>query len=121
MDTHMMVCCSTLKHGSAADAGQESSSSRQQPHILSREEAASGQYSIFDVVLPLPGTSIIYPDNQAKQVHTHNRFSGCRPIVHACLSQPGSHGKVQVSGSRASWPPKQPQGWCSQCLPWSAI
>lgn len=37
---------------------------------LSKEEAQSGQYSIFDVVLPLPGFDVIYPTNpQLKQVY----------------------------------------------------
>ncbi|EED22330.1 pseudouridine synthase TruD/Pus7, putative [Talaromyces stipitatus ATCC 10500] len=31
---------------------------------LSAEEAASGKYTIFDVVLPLPGYDVVYPANQ---------------------------------------------------------
>lgn len=36
---------------------------------LSAEEAASGKYTIFDIVLPLPGFDIAYPTNQIKTVY----------------------------------------------------
>ncbi|KAI1457596.1 pseudouridine synthase [Annulohypoxylon moriforme] len=33
-------------------------------HALTEEEATSGKYSIFDVVLPSPGWDVVYPDNE---------------------------------------------------------
>ncbi|OQD68402.1 hypothetical protein PENDEC_c036G01013 [Penicillium decumbens] len=41
---------------------------------LTAEEAASGKYSIFDVVLPQPGHDIIYPPNQMTDFY--RRFMG---------------------------------------------
>lgn len=38
-------------------------------HILTEEEAASGKYSIFDVVLPSPGWDVVYPDNEIGQFY----------------------------------------------------
>ena len=43
-------------------------SSRQRPAVVSADDVALGRYSICDVVLPLPGSSIVYPDNDTKQV-----------------------------------------------------
>ncbi|KAI3227947.1 hypothetical protein DTO012A7_6530 [Penicillium roqueforti] len=36
---------------------------------LSAEEAASGKYTIFDLVLPQPGYDIIYPENEMKEFY----------------------------------------------------
>ena len=41
---------------------------------LTADEAASGKYSIFDIVLPLPGFDIIYPVNELTDFYT--RFMG---------------------------------------------
>ncbi|OJD11310.1 hypothetical protein AJ78_07893 [Emergomyces pasteurianus Ep9510] len=36
---------------------------------LSAEEATSGKYAIFDIVLPLPGFDILYPENEMKSFY----------------------------------------------------
>ncbi|OKL56124.1 hypothetical protein UA08_08727 [Talaromyces atroroseus] len=36
---------------------------------LSAEEAASGEYTIFDIVLTLPGYDVAYPENQMKEFY----------------------------------------------------
>ncbi|KAJ5682972.1 hypothetical protein N7462_006137 [Penicillium macrosclerotiorum] len=41
---------------------------------LTAEEAASGKYSVFDVVLPQPGFDILYPPNQMTEFY--RRFMG---------------------------------------------
>lgn len=37
---------------------------------LTAEEAASGKYSIFDLVLPLPGFDVVYPSNEIGAFYT---------------------------------------------------
>lgn len=37
-------------------------------HVVSEEEAAAGTYSIVEVVLPLPGSLIRYPQHSTAQV-----------------------------------------------------
>ncbi|RYP73176.1 hypothetical protein DL771_003812 [Monosporascus sp. 5C6A] len=38
-------------------------------HALTEEEANSGAYSIFDVVIPTPGWDVVYPDNEIGQFY----------------------------------------------------
>ncbi|KAI0834927.1 pseudouridine synthase [Hypoxylon sp. FL0890] len=38
-------------------------------HALTEEEATSGKYSIFDIVLPSPGWDVVYPDNELAQFY----------------------------------------------------
>ncbi|KAI1134152.1 pseudouridine synthase [Hypoxylon sp. FL0543] len=38
-------------------------------HALTEEEANSGKYSIFDIVLPSPGWDVVYPDNVLAQFY----------------------------------------------------
>ncbi|KAH9900585.1 pseudouridine synthase [Xylariomycetidae sp. FL2044] len=38
-------------------------------HTLSEEEARSGKYSVFDVVLPSPGWDVVYPNNAIGQFY----------------------------------------------------
>lgn len=38
-------------------------------HALTEQEAASGKYSIFDIVLPSPGWDVMYPDNEIGQFY----------------------------------------------------
>lgn len=51
---------------------------------LSEEEADSGHYSIFDVVLPMPGFDIIYPENEMsdfyKEFMASERGGGLDPF-----------------------------------------
>ncbi|KAI2631006.1 pseudouridine synthase [Hypoxylon sp. NC1633] len=39
-------------------------------HALTEEEANSGKYSIFDIVLPSPGWDVLYPNNEIGQFYT---------------------------------------------------
>jgi tRNA pseudouridine13 synthase len=60
---------------------EERLSSLKAPHIVSVEEAASGKYTIDDVVLPVPGTDVIYPQNDVsaeydRHLATHGLVRG---------------------------------------------
>ncbi|CAG7933150.1 unnamed protein product [Penicillium olsonii] len=57
---------------------------------LTAEEAASGKYNVFDIVLPQPGYDIIYPENEMKDFYT--RFMA---------SEQG--GNLDPSKMRRSW------------------
>ena len=35
--------------------------------VLTEEHVNSGQFTIHDVVLPLPGYDVVYPDNELKE------------------------------------------------------
>lgn len=72
---------------------------------LTEEEANSGKYSIFDIVLPTPGFDIVYPDNEVGQFYVdfmareengaldpHNMRRR-----HRDFSLPGSYRKVMGS------------------------
>ena len=52
---------------SAVEEGQEkntSRASRLKPVVL--DETTVSQYTIYDVVLPLPGFDVIYPSNEGR-------------------------------------------------------
>ena len=51
--------------------------SRATVHILTDDDITSGRYTIYDVVLPLPGYDVTYPEHAAKD------WYGC------CLTQDG--------------------------------
>jgi tRNA pseudouridine13 synthase len=57
---------------------------------LTAEEAASGKYNLFDIVLPQPGYDIIYPENEMKDFY--RRFMA---------SEQG--GGLDVSKMRRQW------------------
>ncbi|KAG5189433.1 hypothetical protein JKP88DRAFT_267276 [Tribonema minus] len=47
-----------------ADGGGGSSRSRPPVHVVTEEDLKEGRYTIFDVVLPVPGVSIMYPKHE---------------------------------------------------------
>lgn len=47
---------------------------RQKARALTQEDVDSGRYTIFDIVLPVPGSDIIYPDNEVG--HFFKEFMG---------------------------------------------
>lgn len=55
-----------LAEGDATDTD----TARLQAHVLTEEEANSGDYTIFDIVLPTPGWDMIYPDNEIGEFYT---------------------------------------------------
>jgi len=46
------------------DPNQEAEDFYQRARALTAEDVASGKYTVFDVVLPVPGYAIVYPDNE---------------------------------------------------------
>ncbi|CAK7222952.1 multisubstrate pseudouridine synthase 7 [Sporothrix bragantina] len=57
-------------HDMSEDLNQEEEQFYQEARVLSAEEAASGQYTIFDIVLPVPGFDVLYPDNDIGEFYT---------------------------------------------------
>lgn len=55
-----------LAEGDATDTDM----TRLQVQVLTEEEANSGDYNIFDVVLPTPGWDMIYPNNEIGEFYT---------------------------------------------------
>ena len=66
----------------ASAASDDHGKSFPQPHIVTAEEAASRQYSMEDVVLPLPGRHIAYPSNDTAQVC----LALCSAVAICCMS-----------------------------------
>ncbi|KAI5308344.1 hypothetical protein KEM55_005958, partial [Ascosphaera atra] len=53
----------------ATDSAQSAADMFERARPLTAEEAASGKYSIFDMVLPLPGFDVVYPENEMKEFY----------------------------------------------------
>lgn len=58
----------------AHDSAYSAEDMFERARALTAEEAASGKYSIFDVVLPLPGFDVLYPPNE--MTNFYKRFMG---------------------------------------------
>ncbi len=58
--TDLLIDCARV--GTGVPGGERSSTRRAAVHVVTEEEACSGAYSIQDVVLPLPGGQIQYPE-----------------------------------------------------------
>ncbi|GAQ10304.1 multisubstrate pseudouridine synthase 7 [Aspergillus lentulus] len=58
----------------AHDSAYSAEDMFERARALTAEEAASGKYSIFDVVLPLPGFDVVYPANE--MTNFYKRFMG---------------------------------------------
>lgn len=59
----MGYCVAWLSGGDDADFTPQA-----EPHVVTEEEVRAGVYSITDVVLPLPGKNIRYPEHASAQV-----------------------------------------------------
>ncbi|EAW07174.1 pseudouridine synthase PUS7 [Aspergillus clavatus NRRL 1] len=59
---------------SAEDSAYSAEDMFERARALTAEEAASGKYSIFDIVLPLPGFDVVYPANAMTDFY--KRFMG---------------------------------------------
>ncbi|KAI5300956.1 hypothetical protein KEM56_002073 [Ascosphaera pollenicola] len=53
----------------AQDSAQSADDVFERARPLTAEEAASGKFSIFDLVLPLPGFDVVYPENAMKDFY----------------------------------------------------
>ncbi|XP_063821178.1 pseudouridylate synthase 7 homolog [Ostrinia nubilalis] len=74
--------------------------------VLTKEEAESGQYTIFDVIMPLPGYNIDYPPNMKdfyeEEMAKDNLKLDLRHKV-KCYSMSGAYRHVAVRPFDVSW------------------
>ncbi|KAH7037943.1 pseudouridine synthase [Microdochium trichocladiopsis] len=56
-------------HLQGTNEASEAAQDFERARPLTEEEASSGKYSIFDIVLPTPGFDIVYPDNDIGQFY----------------------------------------------------
>ncbi|KAI5296054.1 hypothetical protein KEM52_005867 [Ascosphaera acerosa] len=98
----------------ATDAASTPNEAYERARPLTAEEAASGKFSIFDLVLPLPGFDVVYPANAMKDFYAtfmgSDRGGHLDPLdmrrswkdislsggYRKVLSRPGPHYDLQV-------------------------
>ncbi|ERS99926.1 tRNA pseudouridine13 synthase [Sporothrix schenckii 1099-18] len=57
-------------HDMSEEQNQEEEQFYQEARVLSAEEAAGGHYTIYDIVLPVPGFDVLYPDNDIGEFYS---------------------------------------------------
>ena len=111
----------TLSDKLTRSTTDETDSSFQQARALSAQEASTGTYTIWDIVLPTPGYDVTYPANSLMQVYTNLMAeSGLDPMKMRRnvreVSLSGAYRKV-VGGvlGKVEWDVKKVRG-LEQCV-----
>ncbi|KAK6353163.1 hypothetical protein TWF696_005151 [Orbilia brochopaga] len=88
---------------------------------VTEEEVASGQYTIYDVVIPSPGWDVIYPENGLRDLYVEvmgrdglNPFSMIRN--HKDISMAGHYRRLLYKPEKVEWEIKRYEGFLDQLV-----
>ncbi len=73
----------------AEPSGKRTTGHLAEVHVVTEDEAAAGIFSIDDVVLPLPGSMISYPEHSTAQVRLPLQFP---VLIRVCEEKPRQPG-----------------------------